>query len=84
MSDEPKPIERTITIEYRDSNFWTVRVGDRYAEGLTWDEMLGQIAHMTCPRKADEFLFGMRTQAEWDALHPTKPELKPHEKLLTP
>jgi len=32
------------------SNFYTVQMGDNVAEGLTWDEMLGQVAYMSCPK----------------------------------
>ena len=45
--------KRTITIEIVDvgkSGDYTVREGDRYADRLCWDEMLGTIAELTHPR----------------------------------
>ena len=37
---------RTITIEIDEQGF-TVREGDRYHDGLCWDEMLGTVARIT-------------------------------------
>src|SRR5262245_16543562 len=57
---------------------WLVRSGDRWADGLTWDEMLGLVASITMPRspctKCAEPQTGkggcihyLKTQAEHDA-----------------
>lgn len=40
---------RTITIVVHDGNSFDVFEGDRCADRLCWDEMLGQIASMTHP-----------------------------------
>lgn len=44
------PIARTVTIEIRSGNNFTVREGERYVDRLCWDEMLGAIAELTHPR----------------------------------
>lgn len=40
---------RTITITGEESD-WTVSDGDRSADRLCWDEMLGTVAELTHPR----------------------------------
>ena len=40
---------KTITIESNEDNNFNVRQGDRYAEGLTFEEMLGVVAHIAKP-----------------------------------
>ena len=54
---------RTITIEIGDRGY-TVREGDRYADELCWDEMLGQVTELTHPRLGDG-RYAMKTEAEW-------------------
>lgn len=54
---------RTITIEI-DEQGYTVREGERYADGLCWDEMLGQISELTHPRLG-QARYAMNTEAEW-------------------
>jgi hypothetical protein len=54
---------RTITIEI-DEQGYTVREGERYADGLCWDEMLGQISELTHPRLG-QARYAMQTAAEW-------------------
>ena len=49
MADNPAT---AITIEVHGSNDFTVRIGARYADRMTWEEMLGQIAELTHPRIA--------------------------------
>lgn len=56
---------RTITIEIDEQGF-TVREGDRYHDGLCWDEMLGQVTELTHP-KLGETRHPMLTEAEWAA-----------------
>lgn len=47
---------------------WIVRLGDRYADGLCWDEMLGTVAALTMkPGEPHPFQGRLMTQAEWDA-----------------
>lgn len=55
---------RTITIEIADNGDIDVREGDRYCDGLCWDEMLGTIAELTHPRIGSA-RYAMRTEAEW-------------------
>jgi hypothetical protein len=56
---------RTITIEI-DEQGYTIREGDRYHEGMCWDEMLGQVTELTHPRLG-QTRYPMMTEAEWAA-----------------
>jgi hypothetical protein len=42
-------IEIEFTAEGKCRNSWTVRYGDRYADGLCYEEMLGLVASITMP-----------------------------------
>ncbi len=55
---------RTITIEIVDSSDFTVKEGARYADKLTWDEMLGTIAELTHPSLGSSS-YRMLTEEEW-------------------
>lgn len=44
---------------------YKVTQGDKFAEGLTFDEMLGLVASLTIPEKKP-CIFWMRTQADRD------------------
>jgi hypothetical protein len=55
---------RQITICIDDKNDFTVHEGDRFADGLCWDEMLGTIAELTHPHIGSA-RYAMRTEAEW-------------------
>jgi len=59
---------RTITIIVHDAGGggYDVFEGERYQNGLCWDEMLGQIAAMTIPvsRARPDGLYGMETPEE--------------------
>lgn len=57
---------RTITIEIDQQGF-TVREGDRYHDGLCWDEMLGQVTELSHP-KLGQTRYPMLTESEWSAL----------------
>jgi len=60
---------REIVITISDKNRIDVREGDKYCDGLSWDEMLGQIAAMTLPKERIEKvkgLYPMRTAEEWE------------------
>lgn len=66
----------TITIEH-DRNVaghpnyaFTVRVGDRYADGITFDEMLALVVALTAP-PAFKHLDWLRTKKQWDAQEKT-------------
>lgn len=43
-------IKETIFIEIHDGNTFTVRKGERWADHLCWDEMLGTVAELTHPQ----------------------------------
>jgi len=53
MSDElchsPSPDTWTITLRKTGVNIYAVVWGEAHLDGLTWDEMLGQLAYMTMP-----------------------------------
>jgi hypothetical protein len=55
----------TIYIERLPDGAFSVRIGDRCAEGLTWEEMLGVVSAATIPRPP-RCLTWLRTQAEQD------------------
>lgn len=70
-----KPI--TITLESETGEFpgtFMVQQGDKLTNGLSWDEMLGQIASITIGSIALRLqqnggaVYPMRTQEDWDAL----------------
>lgn len=54
---------RTITIEVNEIGF-TVREGDRYCDGLCWDEMIGTIMELSHP-KLGSCTYRMLTADEW-------------------
>lgn len=61
---------REIVITITDENRLDVREGDKYCDGLGWDEMLGQIAAMTLPAERVHKMNGlypMLTKEEWEA-----------------
>ncbi len=59
-------MEYTLTIECHGGDNYTVRMGDTYHGDLTWDEMLGQIAYITCPKdEKRQALYRMMTDADW-------------------
>ncbi len=46
------------------ANYWTVEYNGMICEGLTWDEMLGQVAYITCPKIPEQgSLFRMEPKA---------------------
>lgn len=40
----------TITKDDKRPNFYTVEQNGKISVGLTWDEMIGQVAYITCPK----------------------------------
>lgn len=61
---------REIIITVSDDGQLDVREGDRYCDGLAWDEMLGQVAAMTAPvERISKMngLFTMLNKEEWEA-----------------
>lgn len=55
---------RRITVEIYDGGLLNVREGIRHCNGLSWHEMLGQVAQMTHP-KIKHGRFRMATSKEW-------------------
>lgn len=45
----PHKVDRTITIDFLAGGAFNVRDGDRYSEGLGFDEMLGTLASLAMP-----------------------------------
>ena len=43
-------MELKITKDDKHSNFYTVEQNGKICDGLTWDEMIGQVAYITCPK----------------------------------
>lgn len=68
---------RTVTIEFTDKDF-TVREGDRYHDGLCWDEMLGMVTELTHPRLG-QTKYPMLTEGEWAAWRERR--LRHHQQL---
>lgn len=61
---------RTLTIEIGGPNgFDVVDEQGRRCNGLSWDEMLGQVAMLTMPECRLGNGFRMLTQEQWDAEH---------------
>ena len=57
---------RTITIVIEDTACgFDVQENGKTCDGLSWDEMLGQVAAMTIPPSRVGCLFAMRTPEEW-------------------
>jgi hypothetical protein len=56
---------RIITIVCRAGNDFDVHEGERFADRLCWDEMLGQVATMTLSREGP--LYPMQTSEEREA-----------------
>ncbi len=65
----------TITIECNKHGF-TVRQGERYADEITFEEMLGLIVHLTMPDKLPYDRW-MRTYAEHCEWHKYLYQLNP-------
>jgi hypothetical protein len=56
-----------ITIEVTGDNAFTVRQGDRFADGLCWDEMLAVVASVTMTAKTQVRLNDwLKTQEQHD------------------
>lgn len=53
----------TITKDSEQNNYYTVEQDGKISDGLTWDEMIGQVAYITCPKghgwTNDDHLFRM-------------------------
>lgn len=56
-----------IRIAKRDGGSFDVHYGDRYAEELTFDEMLGMVATLTMPEKPRQREW-LKTAEEWQKL----------------
>lgn len=60
-------MKRTVTITYDDAQGcgWDVHEDGKCCNGLSWDEMLGQVAMLTIPALRVGRGFDMRTPEEW-------------------
>ena len=63
-----KPLKLSFTVEVREGNcgFDVVIPDGRRCDGLGWDELLGQIAHLTHPQLGKP-RYQMLTPQEWEA-----------------
>lgn len=68
----------TITIERAEYGY-TVRQGDRYADGLTFEGMLGLIVHLTEPDRLPYDAW-MRTYVEHSEWHKYLYHLNPNSR----
>lgn len=74
----------TITIERTEHGF-TVSQGDRYADEITFDEMLGLIVHLTMPDKLpyDRWMRTYVEHSEWyKYLYHSNPSNRKEQLLL--
>ena len=55
-----------VIVERIEDNLWTVTCGDKYANKLTYDEMLGTFAQLTIPENK-HCLSWMKTKEQHDA-----------------
>lgn len=61
-----KPLDRSFTVEVRGGMYDVVLPDGRRCDGLSWDEMLGQVARLTHPNLHADSGYAMRTPEEWD------------------
>lgn len=57
-----------IEIDKDRKNSFTVRQGDKYSDGLTYEEMLGTISALTMPTERP-CIHWMRTEEQWTAYY---------------
>ncbi len=61
----------TIIIEREERGSFTVRQGDRYSDGVAYEEMLGIVIALTqAEQYLDRFRNWMLTEEEWRQRHP--------------
>lgn len=65
----------TVTIE-RTEHGYTVRQGDRYGDGLTFDEMLALVIHLTKPERVP-YDNWMKTEEQWEEYYENFRKLNP-------
>lgn len=74
----------TITIEKLEGGCFIVRQNDKYADGVTYDELLGLVSALTMP-ESRPCLHWLRTEEQhnaWQAKYPRVVVLQPWQKLL--
>lgn len=71
-----------ITIEYDEENGWVVRQGDRYADWMGWDEMMGLLAELTIPKDFSRVKSWMKTEEQHRKSWRYRDEEKPKETKL--
>lgn len=75
----------TISIEKLEGGAFTVRHGDKWADGVAYDEMLGLVSALTMPesRPCLQWLWTKERHETWRKyLSPQLPELQPWQKLI--
>lgn len=73
-----------IIIEKKDYGFNVIQ-GQKYADHLTWDELLGVVAALTMPedRPHSKWMKTKEQHEDWyNSLSPKLPELEPWQKLI--
>lgn len=60
-------MSRTITITVENDNYFKVQEGDKYIDGLCWDELLAQVATLT-HKEFKHPRFAMHTKKEHEAI----------------
>lgn len=74
-----------ITIKKNERGGFDVFQGDRYSDGLAYEEMIGVVIALTqAEQYLDRFRHWVRTEEEWRRTHPWmfREEDKPKETLL--
>lgn len=81
-----------VIVERIEDNLWTVTCGDKYANKLTYDEMLGTFAQLTIPENK-HCLNWMKTKEQHEAIEKLfeerkqgncTPNVPQDQKLLAP
>lgn len=75
-----------ITIKRNEQGGFDVFQGDKYSDGLAYEEMIGVVIALThAEQYVDRFHYWMRTEDEWRRISPWRfrhKEEKPKETLL--
>lgn len=80
-----KKVVDTIKIEKLEGGAFNVVQGDKWADGISYDEMLGLVSALTMPesRPCLQWLWTKERHEDWkNSLSPQLPELQPWQKLI--
>ena len=63
-----------IMIEKTESGLFNVRLGEKWADNLAWDEMIGLVASITMPERRPclQWLWTEEQHKAWEAKYGTK------------